>query len=610
MTYDLRFRFRPLQPVSPDIVIINIDDDTLNRLGQWPLPRDYHASLVDVFNELGVQSIVFDILFSESSEYDGLFAESIKKAHNVYLPVVFHLPDFKNIKSLFSHSHKILTDVLPSLKQAVRHTGHINVVVDADGKVRRIPLFLKHDQEMTLQLALQAACDYRGIKSSQVRFEGNLAVVGERLFLPLDEDGGFAVNYPGPWANSFQQFSYLEILKAYQDRQEGKIPSLDLTLLKGKVCLIGLTAAGTTDLRATPLENIYPMLGLQASVLNSIFQQSFIRDAGRGINTVINLIICLISLALCWRLTPLKALAASLTLAGFYFIGAIALFSYRGIWVDLFLPLALVLVTYGGCMLWRFLNEIKRREFLEKELEIAEAIQQNFLPQDIHKIPGFSIAYWLQPAKTVSGDFYDVFPLGEKKVGIVLGDVCGKGVPAALLMAKTISLFRILGRQYPLCHEVFQQANKELYGKSGERFVTALYMIIDREKKKVWVTSAGQGPLFLYSHKEKRVIEPDLLGDVPLALLGTVDYQSASWDIACDDKIIIFTDGVMEARNLKGQEFGLENIKKIISENAGRTNQRTLESLQQAIARFAHNADQHDDMTMLIVSLQENCLGQ
>ena len=158
-TYDLRFNLRPPQKISDTIVIINIDDSTLNNLGRWPLPRDFHASLVDVLSEFGAKAVVFDMLFSESTDYDKAFAESMMKAKNVYLPLVFDITEKHNVGDLPYQSTPVLDDITPLLKQSARSIGHMNAIANADGKYRMVPLFVRSDDGLVPQLTFKAACD-------------------------------------------------------------------------------------------------------------------------------------------------------------------------------------------------------------------------------------------------------------------------------------------------------------------------------------------------------------------------------------------------------------------------------------------------------------------
>ncbi|MBM3245552.1 MAG: CHASE2 domain-containing protein, partial [Candidatus Omnitrophica bacterium] len=397
-TYDLRFKLRPPAPVSGEIVIIEISDDTLNNLGKWPLPRDFHASLINVLKEFGVKSIVFDILFSEPTEHDDVFSEAIREAGNVYLPVAFYLPAVSPGRSDPAvESPGLLAGPRDLFVKSAKGTGHINVFVDSDGKVRSVPLFVRFDNKIFPQLALKVANDYLGAGHFDLK-----AVVP------------FQVNYPGLWETSFRHLSYFEVLKSYSGLKKGIKSELDLSLLKNKICFIGLTATGTSDLQPVPLENIYPLVGLQASVLNSILTGKFIRDTGILPNTLINLFLFFACLIICIRFAPLRAFFGALGLAAAYFILALVLFIF-GLWVGLFNPLLILAATYIVITLYRFLAEIRRRELLEKELEIAREIQKSFLPEDVKMPQGLPVFVSFEPARFVAGDLYDIHKISADK---------------------------------------------------------------------------------------------------------------------------------------------------------------------------------------------------
>jgi len=600
ISYDLRLKIRPALKQSKEIIIIQISDDTLKNLGKWPLPRDFHASLVDVLREFGAERIVFDIVFAEPTVNDEVFSRSIKAAGNVVLPLAFYLED--NPSRVFTEGSAILADTVSTLSQNASGIGHVNVFVDPDGKTRAVPLFIKYNQALYPQLGFKAACDLLGLNCNNVLFKHGKAIIDNRLSLPLAHDGSFLVNYPDKWEKSFHHLSYFEVLKSYGQIKKGTKPDIDLSLLKDKVCFVGLTATGTSDLRPTPLENIYPMLGLQASVFNSIINRSFILDAGLFSNTMINLLIFILSLLICLRLTPLRTFAGCIILGIAYFIISLGLFIFLGVWVDLFLPLSIIILVYIGATLYRIFAETKKRELLEKELDIARTIQESFLPEEIKEFSGLGLAAFLKPAKFVAGDLYDIIKLSADKIGILIGDVSGKGVPASLIMAQTISLFRIFSRQYQDCPRVLESLNRELCGKFGGRFVTCLYMVVDTKDEKVKVSSAGQAPLILHRKETNNVLEVDLLQELPLGLSEDVKYKEVEFNLGKGDKIILFTDGLSEARNRDGQEFGLKNIKNIILEKAQGSAQELLEAMKEEVFRFSNRAPQHDDITLIVIS--------
>lgn len=599
ITYDLRMKLRPAQKISPQVLIIEISDDTLKNLANWPLPRDFHASLVDVLKECGAKMIVFDLLFSEPTMYDAAFSRSIKNAGNVYLAFAFG--ELKTGR-FPAESKAILADLYSDFRRYAAAIGYVNIIVDADGKTRKTPLFVNYNHTLFPQLGFKVACEWLGLNIKNVAFKGNRLIVDNKLSLPTLPGGLFPVNYPDKWNKSFKHFSYFEILKSYSDIKQGIRPQLDLSAIKDKVCFIGFTATGTSDLGATPLESVYPMLGLQASVFNSIVQGEFIKDIGLFFNLLINLLVFILSLIICLRFSPLKAFLGNAILGVIYFFIAAVVFIFWNIWIDLFLPLLLVILTYTASTLYRFLDETRKRMLLEKELDIARTIQKSFLPAATKKFSELSVSSFLQPAKFVAGDLYDILILDDRKIGIFIADVSGKGVPASLIMAQTISLFRIFARQYSSCAEVLRQLNKELYGRFDGRFVTGMYITVDVQEAKACVSSAAHSPLLLYKGERNILSEVELLAELPLGIMEDACYKDVKFDLGKNDRIIVFTDGLSEARNREGQEFGLENIKNTILKNAKLSSDNLLEKIKDDLFEFSCRAPQHDDVTVIVLA--------
>ncbi|MDD2689082.1 MAG: CHASE2 domain-containing protein [Candidatus Omnitrophica bacterium] len=602
---DLRFKLRPPLDITQDIIVIEISDDTLRNLKNWPLPRDFHASLVDVLKEEGAKIIVFDILFSEPTQYDDVFSVSIKNAGNVYLPLAYYVHQPQRGDRLPFKKSALLADLCRSLKDYAAGVGHINVFVDGDGKTRTIPLFIKDGDQFVPSLGLKAAADWLGLDMRNLEFKRGRVTIDNKLSPPVLENGGFVVNYPDKWSRSFKHFSYFEILKSYSEKKRGIKPTLDLSVIKDKACFIGLTAVGTSDLRATPLENICPMLGLQASVFNSLLNRKFIRDTGLIFTLLINLAVFFLSLYACLKLAPLRAFLANSLLGLLYFLISLCLFIVYGLWIDLFLPILIIFFTYTCSTFYRFIDENKKRQLLEKELDIARAIQRSFLPAEISNFHGLDISSFLQPAKFVAGDLYDVFVIDERKIGVFIGDVSGKGVPAALIMAQTISLFRIFSRQYPNSPEVLNRMNREFYGKFSGRFVTCMYIIIDIEKKQVSVSSAGHSPLLLHRRGEERILEIELSADLPLGITEDIEYKEVIFNMEEGDEIIVFTDGLSEARDKRNQEFGLANIKNIILKSSRLTAAELSKDIESALFGFSGRQPLHDDITFIVLKSQE-----
>ena len=599
LAYDIQMRLRPAIRQAGEIVIIEIDDSTLKGLGEWPLKRDAYADLVYVLKKCGARSIILDLLFSEPTENDIKFAQSVKQAANVYMALAFEEPKGLNAPQV---SSRILNDLLKPLRESALGVGHINTRIDFDGKTRSVPLFIKYEGQLVPQLALKAACDYLGLNSGDVSFTGESVIIGRKLILPVLPDGSIFVNYPARWKRSFKHYSYVDLMRAYMEAQQGQKADIDLSSLENKVCIIGLTATATTDIRPNPLERLYPMVGLQASIFNSIITGQFIRPAGRPANVIFSLFVFIIALFICLRSSPLKAFGISMLLCCGCLLISMGLFVFFRVWVDIFLQGSIIIITYIGSTLYRFFNEIKKRLLLEKELDIARAIQKSFLPKDLKEFSGISISSFMQPAKFVAGDLYDIVIIQDKKVGVFIGDVSGKGVPASLIMAQTISLFRVFANQYSNASEVLNRLNKELYGKFEGRFVTGLYMIIDPAANKVQVSSAGHAPVLLYSKDENKVSEVELGAGMPLGILEENVYGDVSFDLGKNDKVMIFTDGLTEARNLESEEFGLDAVKKIIFEHGSVSSDKILKAAKDELSRFTLHAAQFDDITIIVLA--------
>ncbi len=591
-SYDLRMAMRPALKVSDKIVIIEISDDTLKNLGLWPLPRDFHATITAVLKEAGARALVFDILFSEPSVYDKEFAETLKDFGRAYLGVAFD--------SGVSKNPRLLAGIAPQLTGAACAIGHINTVVDADGKIRKVPVFVSGGSAKTPQLGFKVACDILGLDISKSRLSAGALIIDGRMKLPLVDDKYLLVNYPGRWQDSFLHLSYFDILDSYNQLIDGKAPRIDLSVLKDKICFIGLTATGTSDFQPVPLENVYPLVGLQASITNSLLNNNFIHRASRGINALIALLIFFLSLYACLKFAPLKALLNNIVLGSVYFVIACLLFVLYGVWVDLFLPLAVVFALYLTLTVRRFFIENRLRQLLEKELEIARSIQESFLPDKPAITEGLGLHSHLSAAKFVAGDLYDLVALGDRSAGMFIADVAGKGVSASLVMAQVISLFRIYSRQYHDCARVLGLLNEELCSRESLRFVTALYIIIDTAKKTVSASSAGHGPLLIYRGSCVTVEEACLDQGLPLGIEKNAGYRNVEFTVSPGDRLMIFTDGLPESRNRKRQEFGTERIRDILIKSGAKDAGGISQAIMEEVARFCAGAAQHDDITLLV----------
>ena len=595
--YDLLMKTRPAQAADPGIVIIEISDDTLKNLGQWPLSRSFHAALLKVLHESGASLVAFDLLLSEPSESDGILAEAMRVSASTVLPYAFKLEKEKDS----FRPVDVLGGISRGLRPAVARTGHINVIVDPDGKVRRLPLLLRYQGEVFPSLGLAVAAARLGIAPQEMRLDPGRLSLGTRQVIPLDSTGAFWVNYPGAWSKTFRHYSYFDILKSYSDRQKGIQPQIDLGALKDTICFVGLTATGTSELRANPFDTAYPMVGVQASACDSILRGAFLRRLPLFHRSLINTGIFLLSIKICLGLAPLAAFFSSCALgllcAGFAWL----IFSLSGVFGDLFLPLASIAFVYVAILLRKFFAEEQKRRILEKELEIAASIQRSFLPSDIKSLGGIGICSYLEPARFVGGDLYDIIQLDESAFGVFVGDVSGKGVSAALVMAQTVSLLRVVSRGSRDPAGVLSSLNDQLSDILKDRFVTGQYLVVDAKTNTWQGACAGHMPLFFYRKETDTLAEALAASGPPLGLSPGASFRTYSSVFRPGDKIFMYTDGWTEARNRRNQEFGLQRLKEAFWDSRADGPSRVLSVLERRHESFSRKGGLFDDLTLVVL---------
>jgi len=254
-----------------------------------------------------------------------------------------------------------------------------------------------------------------------------------------------------------------------------------------------------------------------------------------------------------------------------------------------------------------FANE-ERLLAINKELEIARRIQSSTLPQSVPTLRGLEIAARYVPMSAVAGDFYDFLSVDEKRVGILVADVTGHGVPAALIASMLKVAF---AGQAAHAHDparVLAGLNRSLCGKFEEHFVTAAYLFVDLEKSLLRYSAAGHPPLMLASRAAGKVREIEENG-VMLGMFPEAAYSSMEIRVGPGDRCLLYTDGVLEAKNAAQEEFGKPRCKEFLETQRDIPAARFANALIDSIARFSgHNSGraQEDDITLLVLDFQED----
>ena len=253
----------------------------------------------------------------------------------------------------------------------------------------------------------------------------------------------------------------------------------------------------------------------------------------------------------------------------------------------------------------RMQHELLRRQRLDRDMHLAAEIQRSFLPKAPPAVEGCEFALHHAVAQGVGGDFYDFVALPEGKWGLAIGDVAGKGLTAALVMARLTSDFRYLSLQCASPSEMLARLNAKLM-ESGPRgsFVTMVYAVLDPAARKMTVASAGHLPPLRVMPAPGSVEEVDLPRQFPLGALEEPIYQDATVDLDPGDHVIFYTDGVIDASNAQGEWYGENRLRRVVA-GAPREPKAMLAALLEDVGSFAAAEGEEDDMTVVVIRVGE-----
>jgi phosphoserine phosphatase RsbU/P len=275
-----------------------------------------------------------------------------------------------------------------------------------------------------------------------------------------------------------------------------------------------------------------------------------------------------------------------------------------------------VAVFIFSTIIQNLINERKTRLEKEKletemarknaELQIAAEIQKNFLPETLPLTEGFDIAAKSIPAKEVGGDFFDVIPLEvmpitSSRTGIMIADVSGKGVPAALFMALSRIVVRVTAMWFKKPSEVINFANPIIANSSKTgMFVTLFYGIIDNETRTLTYVNAGHNPPLVLRKKTGEIEELPLTG-IAVGALDDAEYTQEEISLALGDVMVFYTDGITEAVNDREEMYDLPRLIETIRKNSNGSSQELADEIIRSVFSFSGTTPQFDDITLMVV---------
>ena len=257
----------------------------------------------------------------------------------------------------------------------------------------------------------------------------------------------------------------------------------------------------------------------------------------------------------------------------------------------------------------RFVHESQKAhtqlESLKKDLTTARDIQQYILPQVFPPFPEESdkmdVYASMEAAKDIGGDFYDFFRIDDERFAFVIADVCGKGIPAALFMAVSRTMIRSKGSQCDNAGECLTESNRLLASYSVDcMFLTVFYAIYNTNTGFITYCNAGHNPPHLL-RANGTIEELPMACNMIVGAFDDIEYKEDTLQLEHGDTLVMFTDGVTEAMNGAGQEFGVERLDNILSGMAGKGSQQIVEAVKAGVSDFVDDAEQSDDITMLVL---------
>lgn len=342
---DYFFRQRPMIQAHPAVVLVEIDEESLRSVGNWPWPWRYHAQAISILKSWKAKSVFYDLTFRESeASYEGDELEkAIEEAGNVFLPVTLEMSQGKTI---WVHSlpivlepksgKKIWTHPAPTLEKYAKAVGHVDMEPDGDGVLRRIPAYLVYENETHPYLGMLAGLDF--LEESAPPFD--------KVPFPTDSKNRIMINWPGKWGSSFEHYSFADVVRSYQAIQKGLRPVLQPEFFKDKICLIGLTAKDYADFKVSPFGTEYPSLGIHASMIQSFLSGRFVQPVSLAVNATCLIVIGIIASFLFVVFRNVPSFLAGLGLGFMWVIFAFVLFWFTGVWLYVAHALILILILF------------------------------------------------------------------------------------------------------------------------------------------------------------------------------------------------------------------------------------------------------------------------
>ena len=644
--FDLEQRLVPRKALgdASAVRIVQIDDETIAKYGQWPWPRTLTARLVDRIAAAQPRVLGIDILFAapdrtsppvlarELTDLPASLAEGLAQLPSnesrladviAKVPTVlgFALADREKAPPGSAKaaplaglaSYGTLIESVPEISKAAKAGGSITVEPDIDGVFRRLPLIAISAGKLVPGLAvamLDTAAGVPALPRVRMNPDGLEVAVGHG-FAPADRSGAGWVYF----APQTPFYSAAQLLDG----------SLDPADLEGRIVLLAVTSTGTGDLQRTPLGLMYGV-EFHAQWIDALLSGQLLIRPDYAVWIEIAALL-LGGLAMVWLLRydrPLLATGLSATAVFVLLGGEFGLFRLAGLLVDGVYPAIATLASFGAILQGSLGAAQAARRSLEAELQrareeraridgelaAARSIQMGLLP---HRFPAFperrdiEVYARIEPARSVGGDLFDFLLLDQNRLYFMIADVSGKGIPAALFMAMTKEVLRdAAARHRAVLDRLLGEANDKIASASADSaadggdmmFVTAFAGILDLASGAVVYASAGHDAPFVI-RPDHRLRHLGTEGGPPLGAVEDFAFPLDQGRLEPGEILLLYTDGVTEAQDESGALYSAERLAALLATVPAETAEGVVSLVFDDVRRFAAGAEPADDITVL-----------
>ena len=639
LSFDLYQKIFTLNKNDSDVIIIDIDEKSLGKFGQFPWSRSVFASILEKVNKDQPKAVGFDIFFTEKDKqspdeiiksynliptdvtelqkikgHDEIFGEQLKKTKSVTAVLGSPVPSYSNYDRKakarflskggdpkeFTYSYAYSIGSLEQLENNVKGLGSISFLDQTDGIIRSLPLIVKFNNEIYPTMGLEMVRVGNNQKNIYIEMSdiGVNRISARPYKISSDPNGIIWIRYKNPIKSQ-----YISASSVF----EGKFPD---NFFKDKYVLIGASAQGLFDLVKIPLGLTVPGVEVHANVIENIIDQSFlIRNPNTYIFELLFVfIVSILTFLISQKIKPKYSLSIFFSSLIVVIIIGFSMFLLRSELVDISYPIFMLTITFLTGLYFRFIEEnkialsnLQKEAKLLKERELAAGVQKSLFP-DISKFENFIFAKNV-PARDVSGDYFDVVRSTPEEYFFTLADVSGKGVKAGMYMAKASSIFRTLTNlKFPLEKIVYGVNNELVEAKFKGMFVTAVFGKLNIKTGELVFINAGHESILLFDeNKNYEYIKSDM------PPIGIVKYFTETMvksnTINLKDKtFVVYTDGVTEGYLKNGAELGAEGVQDIINKMTDITPKTIVEGIENQLNWGAEKL--RDDITCMAINIK------